>query len=264
MKCICEGEINIMTEKEKFYQKNWFMYLMLILITPVGLFLLWRNKKLKTNTKWILTVVFSVWFIIIGVNSQETEEEKAENEAKQEKREEEQEKKEQEKKEQEKKEQEEKEQEKKEQEKKEQEEKEQEKKEQEEKEQEKKEQQEKETKDKIIKEKIINLVEDESGVKLNKVEVVKNLSDDADGGYNALVHLVFDSKNRAKTAKGAINAVTDKTGANLAGTVGLENVTFFWEVPYLLEDNNIVKINAEQKEDKMYRVDEWFDGRIFE
>ncbi|HLR60549.1 MAG TPA: hypothetical protein VK094_08780 [Pseudogracilibacillus sp.] len=238
-----------MTEKEKFYQKNWFMYLMLILITPVGLFLLWRNKKLKTNTKWILTVVFSVWFIIIGVNSQETEEEKAENEAKQEKREEEQEKKEQEKKEQEKKEQEEKEQEKKEQ---------------EEKEQEKKEQQEKETKDKIIKEKIINLVEDESGVKLNKVEVVKNLSDDADGGYNALVHLVFDSKNRAKTAKGAINAVTDKTGANLAGTVGLENVTFFWEVPYLLEDNNIVKINAEQKEDKMYRVDEWFDGRIFE
>ena len=120
------------------------------------------------------------------------------------------------------------------------------------------------TPDEVIKQKITELVEDESGVKINKIDVVENHSDDADGGYNALIHLVFDVKNRAKTAKGAIDANTDRLGSELAGTEKLENVTFFWEVPYLLEDNNIVKINAEQEDGNMYRIDEWYDGRIFD
>lgn len=120
------------------------------------------------------------------------------------------------------------------------------------------------TPDEVIKQKITELVEDESGVKINKIDVVENHSDDANGGYNALIHLVFDVKNRAKTAKGAIDANTDRIGSKLAGTEKLENVTFFWEVPYLLEDNNIVKINAEQEDGNMYRIDEWYDGRIFD
>src|SRR5699024_8361538 len=120
------------------------------------------------------------------------------------------------------------------------------------------------TPDEVIKQKITELVEDESGVKINKIDVVENHSDDADGGYNALIHLVFDVQNRAKTAKGAIDANTDRIGSKLAGTEKLENVTFFWEVPYLLEDNNIVKINAEQEDGNMYRIDEWYDGRIFD
>src|SRR5699024_2503836 len=93
------------------------------------------------------------------------------------------------------------------------------------------------TPDEVIKQKITELVENESGVKINKIDVVENHSDDADGGYNALIHLVLDVKNRAKTAKGAIDANTDRIGSKLAGTEKLENVTFFWEVPYLLEDN---------------------------
>ncbi len=120
------------------------------------------------------------------------------------------------------------------------------------------------TQDEKIKQKITKLAEDEPGIKINKIDVVENHSDESDGGYNALVHLVFDVQNKANTAKGAINANTDSLGSSLAGTEGLENVTFFWEVPYLLEGNNIIKINAEQKDGKMYRVDEWFDGRIFE
>ncbi len=70
--------------KEKFYKKEWFMWLMLLLITPIGLVLLLVNKKYAAKTKWIVAGVFSVWFIIMSIVSQPTEEEKAEEAAKQE------------------------------------------------------------------------------------------------------------------------------------------------------------------------------------
>jgi len=120
------------------------------------------------------------------------------------------------------------------------------------------------TTDEQIKNKITELVEDERGIKINEIKVVENFSDDSDGGYNALIHLVFDIQNRPKTAKGAINAITDRLGANLAGTDGLENATFFWEVPYIHEGDNIIKIGAKQEGGKMYRVEEWYNGHYFE
>jgi len=76
-----------MNEKEKFYQKDWFMYVMLIFITPVGLLFLWKNQNLKTKTKWIIAVVFSIWFIIVMATQEEINEAEGEKEEKQEEKE---------------------------------------------------------------------------------------------------------------------------------------------------------------------------------
>ena len=52
--------------KKKFYQKNWFMWLWLILFPPIGLILLWTcHKDKKKKTKIILSVVFIIWFVIL-------------------------------------------------------------------------------------------------------------------------------------------------------------------------------------------------------
>lgn len=116
----------------------------------------------------------------------------------------------------------------------------------------------------VISKSISELVDEEKVVEINEIKVVENHAEESAGGYNAMVHLVFNEKNRANTAKETTNAITDRLGANLSGTEELENITFFWEVPYLLEGDNIIKIEAKHEDEKMYRVDEWYDGRIFE
>ena len=55
-----------MKEKKKFYQKKWFLWLCLIVLPPVGIILLWTvHKTMKKKTKVILSVVFTLWFIIL-------------------------------------------------------------------------------------------------------------------------------------------------------------------------------------------------------
>ena len=49
----------------KFYQKNWFIWLCLIVFAPLGIILLWTQKKYKPFTRVILSVVFLIFFIII-------------------------------------------------------------------------------------------------------------------------------------------------------------------------------------------------------
>ena len=52
--------------KKMFYQKNWFVWLWLILFPPIGLILLWVcHKDKKKKTKIILSVVFTIWFVIL-------------------------------------------------------------------------------------------------------------------------------------------------------------------------------------------------------
>lgn len=68
-------------KKEKFYKKPWFIYLMLVIFTPIGLIFLWVNGKQTKKTKWVLTGIFSVWFIFMSIASQPTEEEKVEEAA---------------------------------------------------------------------------------------------------------------------------------------------------------------------------------------
>lgn len=53
--------------KEKFYQKTWFVVLMLFLIFPLGLILMWVNKKFKPVIRVVLTVLFAfVWLLILA------------------------------------------------------------------------------------------------------------------------------------------------------------------------------------------------------
>lgn len=55
----------------KFYQKNWFIWLSLILFAPLGIILLWVQKKYKPASRVILTIIFSILFIIIVHGSNE-------------------------------------------------------------------------------------------------------------------------------------------------------------------------------------------------
>lgn len=43
--------------QDKFYKKNWFIWLMLIFIFPLGLFLLFKYSNYSSRTKGIITVI---------------------------------------------------------------------------------------------------------------------------------------------------------------------------------------------------------------
>ena len=79
LKSIKKDEIKVeenvkANDKSKFYTQSWFMWVMLILFSPVGIFFMWKfHPEMKKNTKIILTVVF-VFFFLIVISSPETEE----------------------------------------------------------------------------------------------------------------------------------------------------------------------------------------------
>ncbi|WP_235828866.1 DNA/RNA non-specific endonuclease [Anaerosacchariphilus polymeriproducens] len=59
-----------MKTKEKIYNKNWFMWFMLLFLAPVGIFLMWKNKKFNSVVRMILSVSFGfIFFIAIIVGS---------------------------------------------------------------------------------------------------------------------------------------------------------------------------------------------------
>jgi len=50
----------------KFYQQNWFIWIMLFVFFPVGLFLLWQHSDYTNKTKWIITgliLLSVVWWM---------------------------------------------------------------------------------------------------------------------------------------------------------------------------------------------------------
>ena len=49
--------------KKKWYQKTWFIILMLVIFFPVGLFLLWKCTKLKKPLKFLITALVGLIFI---------------------------------------------------------------------------------------------------------------------------------------------------------------------------------------------------------
>lgn len=58
------------TEKPKFYLEKWFMWVMLVFFAPVGVFLMWKyHGNMKKGVKVILTVVFSLFFILVIVSN---------------------------------------------------------------------------------------------------------------------------------------------------------------------------------------------------
>ncbi len=66
-----------MEQKEKFYKKIWFMWLLIILIPPVGIIFMWISKKeMKIGKKVLITIVGLVWFVIwmaLGQSGSDTE-----------------------------------------------------------------------------------------------------------------------------------------------------------------------------------------------
>lgn len=66
--------------KTKWYQKNWFVILMLLFVFPVGLFLMWYFKKWNKPTRWILTAVIALFVLIspfVDTNEEENTETKS-------------------------------------------------------------------------------------------------------------------------------------------------------------------------------------------
>ena len=52
--------------KKRFYEKTWFCILMFILICPVGVFLIWRNKIFNKVVRIMLSV-FAIPITFIGL-----------------------------------------------------------------------------------------------------------------------------------------------------------------------------------------------------
>ena len=59
------------TKKVKFYQRTWFLWVMLIFIPPVGIAMLWIQQKYGKRARIVLSVVFGILFMfsVVGGNS---------------------------------------------------------------------------------------------------------------------------------------------------------------------------------------------------
>lgn len=54
--------------KQKFFQRNWVLWVSLAFFPPLGLILLWAcHKQMKKSSKIILTAFFAIWFVILLV-----------------------------------------------------------------------------------------------------------------------------------------------------------------------------------------------------
>lgn len=52
-------------DKQKFYEKDWFIWITLIFVAPLGIFLMWQQDKYKKETRIALTVIFTILFAIV-------------------------------------------------------------------------------------------------------------------------------------------------------------------------------------------------------
>jgi uncharacterized membrane protein YcgQ (UPF0703/DUF1980 family) len=73
----------IIMEKEKFYNKDWFLWVMLIFFAPVGIYLLWRRGKFNKVARISLSVFFGFIFLTaLGGNDSNNNQSTAVNTAK--------------------------------------------------------------------------------------------------------------------------------------------------------------------------------------
>ncbi|WP_026883371.1 histone H1-like repetitive region-containing protein [Clostridium akagii] len=61
-----------MYSKEKIYEKTWFMWATLILFAPVGIFLMWKYKRLNKVPRIIISCVFAICFVAFYGNQLNT------------------------------------------------------------------------------------------------------------------------------------------------------------------------------------------------
>lgn len=63
-------EDNNSDNKVKFYNKSWFMWTTLIFFAPVGIFLMWKNKRFNKLGRVVASIVFGLLFMVaININS---------------------------------------------------------------------------------------------------------------------------------------------------------------------------------------------------
>lgn len=72
------------SENAKFYEQEWFMWIMLILFAPLGIFFMFKfNKRLSQKSKIIISILFAILFLIVIVgnsnNSTSIDDNKIEN-----------------------------------------------------------------------------------------------------------------------------------------------------------------------------------------
>lgn len=53
-----------MEMKEKFYNQNWFIGLMLLFLAPIGIFLMWKNKKFPVIVRMFFSLFFAIIFFV--------------------------------------------------------------------------------------------------------------------------------------------------------------------------------------------------------
>ena len=53
--------------KVPFYNKLWFIWLMLFFVPPVGIILLWTSKKYRKKTRGLLSATFAIYTLFIIV-----------------------------------------------------------------------------------------------------------------------------------------------------------------------------------------------------
>lgn len=59
----CSDEtISIKKDKPPIASKTWFVILMLLIFFPVGVYLMWKQKKFKKALRIILSIILGIWF----------------------------------------------------------------------------------------------------------------------------------------------------------------------------------------------------------
>jgi len=61
-----------MNQEKKWYQKKEWIFILVILFWPVGLYLLWNNKEIPKNEKLLMTAIFAI-LLVIGLVTQGAE-----------------------------------------------------------------------------------------------------------------------------------------------------------------------------------------------
>ena len=67
---INEPSNEIQNNKEKkIYEKEWFMWIMLIVFAPIGILFMWKfHPEIKNNIKITLTIIFGLIFLFLTIN----------------------------------------------------------------------------------------------------------------------------------------------------------------------------------------------------
>lgn len=110
----------------------------------------------------------------------------------------------------------------------------------------------------MIKNEAESIAKELMSTSINKIEVNKNVSSNNPNDYDLVLHLSFDAKNTKKTTKKMLETYNNEIGARVGKVLNkVQELTIFWEVPFIQKGTNIVKANLKRSEDNMLVKDTW-------